>query len=385
MTPQLKILDYALSSLVRRKYKSLALVAVYSFIVATLASVLFLTQSLRNEATTVLQTAPELVIQRLLAGRHELIPNAYRHTIEQIPGVGKVTPRVWGYYYDSLYKANFTLLAIQEPAQQLQLLQGRLPQASAECAIGSGVAKLFGVSLGDSLVLVDQRNESLLFEVTGLFQTDSNLLTNDLILLSEAQLRNFFAIPAGQATDLSVEVFNPREIATIAKKIKLALPDTRPISRTEILHTYDTVFSWRSGMLLTVFLAALVAFCILAWDKATGLSAEEKREIGILKAIGWGTDDVLLLKFWEGLVVSLSAFLLGISLAYLHIFHSGAAILLPVLKGWSVLFPAFDLTPAIDLYQLFVLATLTVVPYLACTIIPAWKSSVTDPDSVMRS
>lgn len=384
MWHQFKIFDYALASLLRRKYKSLAIVAVYTFIVATLASVLFLTQSLRNEAIAVLQDAPGLVVQRLLAGRHELIPNDYRQTIERIPGVGKVTPRVWGYYYDSLYKANFTLLGITEPPEQLQLLQGRLPEKAAECAIGSGVAELFGVSIGDSLLLVDQQNENLLFEVTGLFKAAANLLTNDLILLTEAQLRSFFAIPEGKSTDLSVEVFNPQEITTIAKKIKFALPDSRPISRNEILHTYDTVFNWRSGMLLTVFSAALIAFCILAWDKATGLSAEEKREIGILKAIGWGTNDVLLLKFWEGLVISLSAFLLGISLAYLHIFHTGAAILMPALKGWSVLFPRFALTPAIDLYQLFVLAILTVVPYLACTIIPAWKSSVTDPDSVMR-
>jgi len=385
MLHQFKILDHALASLVRRKYKSLAIVTVYAFIVATLASVLFLTQSLRKEATTVLQDAPGLVVQLLLAGRHELIPNDYQQTIEKIPGVGKVTPRVWGYYYDSLYKANFTLLGILEPPEQLQLLQGRLPDKAAECAIGSGVAELFGVSIGDSLLLVDQQNENLLFVVTGLFKAASNLLTNDLILLTEAQLRSFFAIPAGKATDLSVEVFNPLEITTIAKKIKFELPDSRPISRDEILHTYDTVFNWRSGMLLTVFAAALIAFCILAWDQATGLSAEEKREIGILKAIGWGTNDVLLLKFWEGLAISLSALLIGISLAYLHIFYTGAAILLPALKGWSVLFPTFDLTPAVDLYQLVVLATLTVVPYLACTIIPAWKSSVTDPDSVMRS
>ena len=57
--------------------------------------------------------------------------------------------------------------------------------------------------------------------------------------------------------------------------------------------------------MLTLFSAAVIAFCILAWDKATGISAEEKQEIGILKAIGWDTSDVLALKFWEGLIIAM--------------------------------------------------------------------------------
>jgi ABC-type lipoprotein release transport system permease subunit len=137
-------------------------------------------------------------------------------------------------------------------------------------------------------------------------------------------------------------------------------------------------------MVLTMFFGALIAFCILAWDKATGLSADEKQEIGVLKAIGWETSDILELKFWEGIVISLTAFLTGLILAYAHVFFFGAFLLAPALKGWSVLFPPFRLMPYLDLYQIVVLLFLTVVPYVASTIIPAWKSAITDPDVVMR-
>ena len=137
-------------------------------------------------------------------------------------------------------------------------------------------------------------------------------------------------------------------------------------------------------MILTVFASALIAFCVLAWDKATGISAEEKQEVGILKAIGWDTADVLELKFWEGLVISLSSLLLGLILAYVHVFFLGASILAPVIKGWSVLFPDFQLTPYVNLYQVFILAFLTVAPYVASTLIPSWKTAVTDPETVMR-
>ena len=130
---------------------------------------------------------------------------------------------------------------------------------------------------------------------------------------------------------------------------------------------------------------ALLAFIIFAWDKASGLSLEERREIGILKAVGWETSDVLLMKFWEGLVISLSSFLMGIILAYFHVFFTSSALFAPALKGWSVLYPDFKLTPFIDFSQIAALFFLTVVPYTVATIIPSWRAATIDPDAVMRA
>ena len=380
----LKILEYTLSALMRRKAKTVSLVLVYAFTIAALGSVLFLTNALKSEAVSSLSAAPEIVVQQVSAGRHELINTNTVTTVAQLPGVKRVTPRIWGYYYDSLIKANLTLLGIKGEPKDLKLLRGKLPEKDDECAIGAGVANAFGPGIGDLLVLEDAHKKRREYKITGTFSASSSLLTNDLAILTEAALRDFFAIPEDLATDLAVEVYNSREIKTLAKKISYHLPGSRPITRDEIRHTYDSLFNWRSGMMLVVSVAALIAFCILAWDKATGISAEEKQEIGILKALGWETSDVLLAKFWEGLVISLSSFLLGIIVAWVHVFVFSAPLLTPLLKGWSVLFPDFTLLPAIDLYQLFVLAVLTIVPYLACTLVPSWRTASTDPDQVMR-
>jgi ABC-type lipoprotein release transport system permease subunit len=80
-----------------------------------------------------------------------------------------------------------------------------------------------------------------------------------------------------------------------------------------------------------------------------------------------------------------TSFLTGLIVAFVHVFLFGASLLAPVLMGWSVLFPEFRLTPYLDLYQIFVMGFLTVVPYIASTVIPSWKASVTDPDEVMRT
>jgi len=384
MMRQLKILDFAIASLRRRKGKSLSIVVVFAFTVAALSSVLLLTHALRSEATQLLAGAPDLVVQRVVGGRHDLIPMDYQADIEKIPGVRRVTPRLWGYYYDSLTGANFTLLGISSAPDGLTMVSGRLPTGPGECAIGSGVAQARAITTEDELYLISQDNLGVGFTVVGVFSANSTLLTHDLIVLEKDTLQKFFAFPPDRTTDLAVEVYNPQEVDTVAQKIKRVHPDARPITHSEIVRTYDAVFNWRSGMLLSIFSVALVAFCILAWDKATGLSAEERREIGILKALGWDTGDVLLLKFWEGSVIALTAFLLGITAALLHVFWFGAPLLAMVVKGWSVLFPQFQLVPYIDLQQLFILAFMTIVPYLVSTVIPCWRAAVTDPDSVMR-
>jgi ABC-type lipoprotein release transport system permease subunit len=350
-----------------------------------LASVLLLTQSLRREAEHLLADAPDLTVQAVMAGRHDLIPLQYAEAIREIPGVGAVRPRYWGYYYDALTGGNYTVMAIDPEAPlELELVDGVLPSGPGQCAIGAGVAAARQVDVGGELVLVDSANVGLAYDIVGTFSVQSQLLTNDLVVMTRDEVIAFFGFPEGRATDLSVGVFNPLEVATVAAKIKRLFPGSRPISRSEIVRTYDAVFHWRSGMMLSVFFSALVAFCVLAWDKATGISAEERREIGILKAVGWATSDVLELKFWEGAAISCTAFLLGVNLALVHVFVFSAPLLVPVIKGWSVLFPDFELTPAIDLYQLFVMGFLTVAPYIASTVIPSWRTATIDPEEVMR-
>lgn len=384
MIRHLKILEYALLSILRRKGRNFAVGAVFSLTVAILGSILLLTAALEREAGLLLGPGPDLVVQRLAAGRHDLIPRAYGEKIGKISGVKAVRPRVWGYYYDALTESNYTVMGATPAGEELELLAGRFPAEAWECAIGAGVAALRHVSAGEDLILIDSRNTGVALEVTGVFASPSALITNDLVVMTEEGVIDFFAFPDGMATDLVVAVPNRAEVDTVAGKIKKQLPDTRPITKDEILRTYQGVFNWRSGMMLAAFGGALLAFAILAWDRAAGVSAAEKREIGILKAVGWDTADVLVLKFWEGAALSVTALLLGIILAYVNVAFFGGGPLAAVLKGWSVLFPQFDLVPRLEAREVFFLAFATVAPYVAATLIPAWKGAVTDPEEAIR-
>ena len=72
LSRHLRILLYTGGSLRRRWRKNAAVVWVYGLVIFTLASVVFLTQSLTQWAVATLSPAPEMMVQRLSAGRHGL-------------------------------------------------------------------------------------------------------------------------------------------------------------------------------------------------------------------------------------------------------------------------------------------------------------------------
>ncbi|MGE5155460.1 MAG: ABC transporter permease [Bdellovibrio bacteriovorus] len=371
------LIDYSLSALARRPGKHLGLLIVYTLIVFLLASVMLFTQSLRREAALVLAQSPEIILQRQVAGRHDLMPADYLDRIERIRGVSEKYGRLWGYFYDPAVRANYTLMVPRVAA-------GHEVPAPGEILIGAGISRTRGLGIGDYLSLRSAHGQPLSFRVAAILSPDTELVSSDLMLVSEPDFRGFFAIPKDRFTDIVLRVRNPLEVRKVAEKLSLALPDTRPILREEILRTYDAVFGWRQGLVFVLLGGTLLAFVIFAWDRASGLSGEERREIGILKSIGWETGDVLRMKFWEGAILSLAAFFLGYLLAYVHVFYLSAALFEPVLKGWAVLYPDFRPIPFVDGLQVATLFFFTVFPYTVATLVPIWRAAVTDPDAVMR-
>jgi len=371
---QRSIIDFTIASLLRRKGRNLGLLTVYTAIIFLLASVMLFSHSIKREAQVVLAGSPEVIVQRMVAGRHDLISQDYAEKLKGIRGARKVTPRLWGYYFDPTVSANYTVMVPDDRTI-----------ASKNIVVGEGIARARGAGIGDVLAFRGYDGTLFSFSIAEVLASDSELVSADLMLVSEEDYRSFFGIPDGLFTDIVMTVRNQREVRTVAQKIATALPDTRPILREEILRTYDSLFDWREGMMLVLLAGSVLAFSIFAWEKASGLSAEEKREIGILKAVGWETSDVIRMKFWEGGLVSVFAFLLGYLLAYLHVFHMSAGLFETVLKGWAVLYPNFSPMPFIDGFQVVTLFFFTVFPYTVATIIPIWRAAIIDPDAVMRS
>ncbi|MDK9697456.1 MAG: ABC transporter permease [Siculibacillus sp.] len=371
------LLDFAVRSLARRPTKNLGLVAIYALVVFLVGSVMLYGAAIRREAAVMLASGPELTAQAMVMGRHEMSRTTDVAALKGLRGVRRIEPRLWGYLWDSAGAANYTLMV--PPASD-----GAHALAKGEAIVGEGVARARRLAPGKMLFLVSPAGKFLKTKVKSVLPADSALVSSDLVLVEESDFRAFFELPPDVWTDVAITVANPREVATVAEKAALKLPGHRFVTRADMTRTAEALFSWREGLALALLAGALLAFAILAFDKASGLSAEEKREIGILKAIGWETRDVISAKLFEGGLISGLAFLLGVIGAWTHVFFFSAGLFEPVLKGWATLYPHFPLAPTIDALEIATLAMLTIVPYMAAILVPVWRTAAADPDAVMR-
>jgi ABC-type lipoprotein release transport system permease subunit len=218
----------------------------------------------------------------------------------------------------------------------------------------------------------------------GTFGAAVEAYTNDVILCDEDDARAVLDVPTGRATDLALDVVNPAESRVVARTVLARLPGTRVVERELLGRVYALAYGRRSGLVLAAALPALLALLVLAWDRASGLAPDERKEIAILKAVGWSNAEVLWAKLYESLLVGATATGVGLALAYVWVFPLGAPGLRGAIAGWSVLYPEAPLTPAVDLAQLLSIACAVLGPFAALSVVPAWRAASLDPMDSMR-
>jgi ABC-type lipoprotein release transport system permease subunit len=387
------ILDFAFQSLWRRKSKNGLIFLIFLLIITIISSILFITGSLTQELLSTSESLPDITIQKIQGGRQVVIEEKYLGMIENIPGVEAVEPRLWGYFYLEELKANFTIYGMnltdltEDEYTKISDTPAETPQSDYDMIVGTGVYELLKEVFMERNFIFYQANweKEISCQIIGTFKAETQLQTNDLMIMQSQGARSVLEIPTGSYSDLAVYIPNPEEIQNIAIKINRAFPELRTITKKNIESTYTSVFNWRSGFVLSGLLISILAFLVLIWDKASGLGAEEKKEIGILKAIGWDTEMVLSVKLYEGFIVSSFACFGGIIASYIFVYVLKAPGLKHIFIGWSSVYPSFDLLPFINLNYLLLIFIFSVIPYCTAILLPAWKVAITDPDVAMRN
>lgn len=392
MKRQRALAAYALGALVRRRGRSVAVAAGLAFVVALFASVLFLGDALRAEVEAGARYVPDLSVQRVVAGRPALLSTDITTSVRRIPGVRSVQARVWGYLYVPPISANVTVIGAsgREALVHATLVDGRAMRAGERdaCVLGAVLADALGVRAGDEIALSSDvggaSSRTFVLRVVGTFRDGSALRTADLLVTSDANARALLGVAEGFATDLAVTLTTPDEARVATEKIARLVPGARVIDKLLLRRSYALTLDGRGGLLTAMLLPALAALLLLAWDRLTGLSEAERREIGVLKAIGWEVSDVLSARIWESLIVAFVGAAVGVLAAYAYVFLAEAPGLAGALYGWSALYPPLRLTPQVDAAQTLALVVGVALPFVAVGLVPAWRAATLDPDRALR-
>jgi len=387
------LIEYAINAILRQRFKSFFIVTVFTLLTFLLTSVFFITNSLRYELETTVDALPQIIVQKIKAGRHYDIDTAVVDDILGISGVNDAVARVWGYYYFENAGVNFSVVGIDRYEKQYKNSFTKLVEnfdfddinGTSTMLIGSGVKRTMQSSYYKEYFNFIKPDGSLKkVQIAGIFDAETELESNDMIIISKDLFREIFDIQESKATDIVVKVANPQEIATVVSKIKLLFPDTRIITNQDLKVSYQNIFDYKSGIFLALFVVALFTFFIIIYDKSSGLTSEEKREIGILKALGWTVDDVLKEKFYEAFLLSFFSYSFGIGLALAYVYIFGAPLLRNIFVGYSQLKTSFELPFVFDFQTLFLVFFLSVPIYIAATLIPSWKVATLEADEVIR-
>jgi len=383
--------SYAVSSLSRRRGRSLALIASLALSTAMSGAIFLLSTSLDATADTLAEAMPALVVQRMVAGRPALLTHADAEAMRDVPSVRQVTERVWGYLYQPALESNVVVYGLDQAAIAEAMGDRDASLADDEVLVGSVLGAALGLRAGDRLALVpagatpsDDHAAILVLRVRDLLPERAALVHGDSVIASPPLARQLLGLAPGDVVDLALDVFPPEEANVVAARALERIVGARVIERDALTRRRTVTFDARAGLLSATLLPLLLAMLLMTFDRLSGLGALERKEIGILKAVGWSTRDVLTARMLESGILAMLGAALGLLAAYAFVFLLGAPGLSDAYLGWSNLRPELALVPTLDLdLVLFTLALVT-LPFVAVSVFPAWRAASLDPERAMR-
>ena len=398
----------AAQDLRRYKAKTLAIVVPLILVMATSSFMMFTRGGFIKDAGIARAFLPDVTVQGIHGGRVGEISIDLKPRIEEIAHVKRVIPRVWGYLPLTIDEvdASFTLMGLDLnnfiPSERLPWAIERgfflVPGDRNKAVLGNGVALSFGAVVGDMLYFADEDTldvgdtlqiEDTLgnkgeFEVVGILNSDVQVYSTDLIICAIEDARSFFGYAEDQASDLLVYTDAPENADMVAWEITRFFKNTRVLTSKALTDLVKEAFGRRGGTFQAMWLILLVTVLLLVWAQSAHISVDVSKEIGILKAVGWQTGEIIEIRMMESLIMGLTGTSIGVLVGFVY-----ALMGTPGISGYCIgcasIYPKFPVPVHCDLQSIVLLFILGVMPLMGVSAIPAWLAGIIDPDEAIRS
>jgi len=378
--------------LFKQKSKHIGAVLISVIIIFLLSAVLFLSSSLQKSLLSALDGQGDFTVTRVQAGRPVNTPVEWVDKILEIDGITQVAPRIYGRYFFAPRENAFLVVGIdffdEQNNQSLQKLLGntnlKMFLSTDSMIVGEGVKTFLKQHYyNDYFSFKTPKGSFKKIKIAQTLPSEANLIANDMIVMPIDLAKEIFGLRENEVTDITFNVPNDAEWDNIIAKLHLLFYDVRVIEKREIKKAYENLYNYKGGLFLILYLVTIVTFILILYQRYSMVYSTEKKEIGILRAVGWSIKDILKLKFYENLVIVLVSFILGVVLAYLYVFIFNAPLLNRIFLGGENLTSPVVFEPVIAFGLLGSIFLFYAIPFLAAVLIPAWKIAVTPPKEAM--
>jgi ABC-type lipoprotein release transport system permease subunit len=137
-------------------------------------------------------------------------------------------------------------------------------------------------------------------------------VANLYVPLAEAQA--LVGLPAGQVNQVYVRVADASRVDAVVDALTARVGSLSVISQDSILQVMGGVARVSARFAEVAGLLGLLGGWVLAWVALSGLVAERQREIGVMKATGWRTREVIQVFLIEASLLSAAGGLVGVAL-----------------------------------------------------------------------
>ena len=370
----------------KQKTKYISIFILATLTIFLLSTVIFIKSSLQNEILKTLESHNDFIIQREFGGRIFDIENQLEDRLRNIYGVKNITKRVYGRYKFLSEDVYFTIIGVDFSNLNKELKNLGLQNISNdEMIVGfevDNLLKKYKYTNYYDFFLPNKEIKKV--KIAKVLEKESNIISSDIIILDINLARDILGINRDFSTNIAFDVPNELERANIKQKLQRLDLDLNIIQKEDILKKYETIFNYKGGVFLILYLVVLFAFIMILYQRYSQVSINERKQIAIFKAIGYSVRDIIKIKMSENFVVAFVSYLFGVLLAYFFVFILNAPILKNIFIDFSNIKNDFILYPYIEFSTFVTLFLFFMVLFLSSVLIPVWKISAINPYESLR-
>ncbi|WNL30165.1 ABC transporter permease [Aliarcobacter cryaerophilus] len=370
----------------KQKTKYISIFILAALTIFLLSTVIFIKSSLQNEILKTLESHNDFIIQKEFGGRIFDIENQLEDRLKNIYGVKNITKRVYGRYKFLSEDVYFTIIGVDFSNLNKELKNLGLQNISKdEMIVGfevDNLLKKYKYTNYYDFFLPNKEIKKV--KIAKVLEKESNIISSDIIILDINLARDILGINRDFSTNIAFDVPNEIERANIKQKLQRLDLDLNIIQKEDILKKYETIFNYKGGVFLILYLVVLFAFIMILYQRYSQVSINERKQIAIFKAIGYSVRDIIKIKMSENFVVAFVSYLIGVLLAYFFVFILNAPILKNIFIDFSNIKNDFIIYPYIEFSTFVTLFLFFMVLFLSSVLIPVWKISAINPYESLR-